>query len=163
MTASNSEERGALIAIRDLAPEANRGLDTAEVIEGMGFDPDNAWVLQGSMLPEELRETFAAESLEQMRQVIDCEWVDKVTVPIYPGLEVDVWFDDEGMIRGRKVNPIASALAGVPICGNVVIAGFDREGNTVMMTQDEALAVIERVGNAIQGNEGLTYKGHGMN
>ena len=67
-------------------------------------------------------ETPFNPDLAQMHQHIGCETVDAVGLP--NGLVMYV--DDEGLLTGKQVNTLASALAGRHIVGSVIVFnGFE--------------------------------------
>lgn len=54
----------------------------------------------------------------------------------------DVWFDDEFLLHDPVV-PTALLPNGDLLCGNLVFAKSDEEGNTVGLTDDEAAMVAD--------------------
>lgn len=59
--------------------------------------------------------------LGAMYRLIGC---DTVTVVQGPN-ETDAWCDDEGLLRRREHNPIASVMCGQRLVGPVLFLGFD--------------------------------------
>jgi len=57
---------------------------------------------------------------------------------------VGMWVDDEGLIKHLPLNKKASKIANTGIVGNVLITGdVDDEGNTLLLTSEEALKIIK--------------------
>lgn len=84
--------------------------------------------------------------------------VDVVTVSTGFG-EIDVWIDDEGLLKQSFGNPLVSALVGGVLYGNVVITGEpDDEGNTLGLGKNSFLGLWEVLSDAVNANPGFGVK-----
>lgn len=90
---------------------------------------DCGWMLESA----ELRE---GNTLYDMYELIDCRCVDVRTVEIN-GEEIDVWFDDEFLLRGEHPIPNLMLPNHELLCGNVLFAKHDDEGATVGLTKKD--------------------------
>lgn len=93
----------------------------------------------GSFVRQE-REIQANDTLESMREIIGCRFV-QVMVFSYKGVDYDVWFDDEFLLQER---PVATLILGnlkpdefVLLCGNLIFVRHDEEGNTVGLNRKD--------------------------
>lgn len=85
-----------------------------------------------------------AEHLDQLLRALS---TDDTTVTILTaaphsrGEDISLWADDEGIYNDGRLNIVASAYAGGPLIGTVVISGFDDQtGETVGLTPERAAA-----------------------
>ena len=62
-------------------------------------------------------------------------------------LETDVtmWVNEEGLIRGLPVNPLASALHGAVITGDVIITGTNDSGDTIGLPMKRLAQIVVNV------------------
>lgn len=66
--------------------------------------------------------------------------------------QLDMWINDEGIVRGMAVNPIATQIARLcgrttqPYYGPVVLTGgADQDGVTLPLSTDQAVAILALV------------------
>jgi len=59
------------------------------------------------------------------------------------GHGVDMWYDDEFLYSGAKLNPVASMLAGAEFRGPVVLASVSPEGETIGLTPEQ-IVLLDR-------------------
>lgn len=84
-----------------------------------------------------------AVGIETLHEEIGCDRVDYVALTNV----LDMWLDDEGMINGSQVNELATFIAYLyglthqAYFGTAVIAGHDREGETIGLSLLQANAV----------------------
>lgn len=88
----------------------------------------------------------AEDSLRQLLRALSAEdvTVELLDAPSHArGEHITVWADDEGIANSGQLNVMASAYAGIPLVGTVVISGFDAEtGDTAPLSPEEV--AVER-------------------
>ncbi|MER6234441.1 DUF3846 domain-containing protein [Streptomyces sp. NPDC001616] len=84
--------------------------------------------------------------LNTLYQAIDCQNIDAVDISD----RLTMWLDDEGLINGARLNRGATLLYAAHrpphqhYYGHAVITGgTDRHGNTLPLTQDQLVELIE--------------------
>lgn len=99
----------------------------------------------------ELRElNLPADSGDRLRTMyaaLDCTLVDVVRLTTC----LDMWVDDEGLLTGRPVNPVATALARhygyvhQHYVGPVLLCSVDDEGNSLDLNRAQVRALLTRL------------------
>lgn len=93
------------------------------------------------------------KTLEFLQEVVD-GYVDVLHI----GHGIDIWLNDEGLLRedlplNFVVGSIKSGKVAHQICGNVVFASHDREGNTISLTQKQ----MEKIRNMFINRVSFAY------
>jgi hypothetical protein len=79
--------------------------------------------------------------------LIGCEIASMADTKV-PGLHL--WIDDVGAVSGEKrINSMASVIAGQPIWGDALLIGLNDIGETRSVTEEEAFSAVEIIANAI--------------
>ena len=80
--------------------------------------------------------------------LIGCECATMAGTKV-PGLHL--WIDDMGAVSGEKrVNALATVIAGQPIWGDALLLGVDETGNTRSVTRAEVFSVGEIIARSIE-------------
>ncbi|MGW5741561.1 DUF3846 domain-containing protein [Amycolatopsis sp. NPDC003861] len=93
-------------------------------------------------------------TLSGMYRLIECQTVSVVSLK--GGF--DMWVDDEGVLNGSIPNPFATFVAvllGAPpqyYFGNALFAGFDTEGNTTCLTDDQRAVIHSALSEIMSGD-----------
>ena len=136
----------------------------------------NVVLVSGKIIPEEginhiigkveVKDIDQENSLEDMRKLIDCEWVGVSTVEL-DGTTFDVWYDDEFLLTNKpKIPTMLLPPHDILICGNCLFAKADEEGSTIGLSEKEIETVtrfarlnryeaIEYVNNIIRNNKAV--------
>lgn len=122
------DDSGQVIIMRPVTPEQMAG-------EGMPMDllpvPDDVELVGMVVEIVQLERDDAGSALAFLERQVGG------MVDVIPdGGGIDFWCHDEGMSLGLTVNPTASQILGRIVCGPVVIASADEEGNTVGLPMD---------------------------
>lgn len=127
---------------------------TIEINNGIAFN-------QVRLLP-----TDRSKQLKEMYKILHCDLVDVITI-MTEGHAYDLWFDEEFLLKHR---PILTLIVGepkknafTPICGNILIAKSDEEGEMEGLNAEDIARVKRWIRQAIQNldkawNEGLFHK-----
>ena len=76
-------------------------------------------------------------------------WIEVVHLDL-EGVEtlIQMWVNEEGLLESLPYNSLASHLYGHgPIVGNVVLTGFDVEGDACTLTEAEFVGIMDRIVN----------------
>ncbi len=69
---------------------------------------------------------------------VTCVHVDRID-----GVNVDLWLDDEGLLKaGAQVNRLATEVAGQQLVGNVLVLGSNDEGECVSVPHEVAVRLL---------------------
>ena len=77
-------------------------------------------------------------------------------IPDAPGLEMDVWYDEEGTLNGSPFNPLLSAFVSAsrgyrnPLVGTGVVCASNYEGETVPLPLELAASLFRCLHDAWQ-------------
>jgi len=69
---------------------------------------------------------------------VTCVHVDRID-----GVNVDLWLDDEGLLKaGAQVNELATEVAGQQLVGNALVLGSNDEGECVSVPREVAVRLL---------------------
>jgi hypothetical protein len=96
--------------------------------------------------------------LEGLQRLVDGAVTCIGTDVIRSGLALDIWANDEGLLRSDfAVNEKGSLLAGQHLVGPVVVADVDDYGNTLSLSARHLNLLRDRLGIKIDDNKGVGY------
>lgn len=96
----------------------------------------------------EVRTFNKADSYEHLRDAVE-GWIECVRLE---SLGLDMWVNEEGKVYSLPVNGFATSLFfrefGVvdQICGNVILTGSDRQGDTIGLTKKQIENITSLLG-----------------
>lgn len=108
---------------------------------------------QGAITDEVIGTEEDGSTLRGMYRLIECQTVSVVSLK--GGF--DMWVDDEGALNGSVLNPLATFVAvllGAPsqyYLGNALFAGFDTEGNTTCLSDDQRAVIHNALSEIMTG------------
>jgi len=74
---------------------------------------------------------------------VTCVHVDRID-----GVNVDLWLDDEGLLKaGAQVNELATEVAGQQLVGNALVLGSNDEGECVSVPHEVAVCLLDSAWN----------------
>lgn len=81
-------------------------------------------------------------SLETQQKLVG-GYLDVVGLP----MEIDMWVDDEGLVKGSPPNLILTMGEEIThcICGDVFFAGVNREGTSVSITKEQTFWILSHL------------------